>query len=1240
MKTKISLILASLAMAFSVGAGVAATNKVISNADAAIDITDYTDCNAKHQANNASGLLAALRTITSPGSSGGYDALWTTYKKAYVRADGKLFDYYSSITNYVPGGSAQGASYSKEGDAYNREHSIPKSWWGGSTSNQGADPYIVVPTDGYVNNGRSNYSFGKVKTATKTYSNSKLGTGDSTYISGTVFEPDDSVKGDFARINFYAIAKYSGSYGWTSGDGSKVFSGSSSTNFGLTTAAVKLFSYWSNLDPVSDWERSVNEKVAAIQKNRNPFIDHPEYANTLWGKVSGYTQYTASSSSSLVISEDTLSLAPSGSETLTATANGGETIHWTTSDSSIVSLSASTGNSVTVTAGFSEGTATITASITVNSSTISQTCVVTVSEGGGSVDPEGTYSIVPSDFTNGYDSVTANVETASGLSLTAFYAGNVSSKIQFHKGNGYIFNNTALNLDTITIQNVTNSLKVYAGSTSNPSTTEITPSNGVYDLSGYPFFKIICDTGSYATCEKIVVTTGAETGDAVLTGITLDTTATQTTFNVGDEFNYDGLVVSASYDNGAVSIINPDEVSAPDMSTTGTKTVTVSYSENNVTKTATYQITVEESGSSEIVWTKTSFSEGSGTIEQCTVNSHSGYKLGGKSAGASVTIEVPSGTTALKFYAAGWNGSSNTTTLTITGATCSQSPVALTADSGISNSTPFTTSGDNETFLIQLSLSNISSSTTITIASNKRCCVWNDVYYGTSGSAPASKTLTSIELDTSSVQSVFAVRDTFTYDGLIVTAHYSDNTSEAVEPTSVTAPDMTTVGTKTVAVRYQTQTATYSVEVVARLLYSITLDTTNVKTEFDLNETFSYSGLIVTALYSDATSEVITTGYTVSSPTMTTRGTKAVTVTYSGKTATYNIVVGGGHVNYLQPIYSMSSGAEIDVYGYYVGFLDGTGPVIMDGEYGVVCFNKSADVSGYTINETILHVTGSLTIYKGLYEVGSPSISVASGTFEEPDKPIVYTTVGGETQEKEARLTTLTGVPSIPSGTTYGDFSNDPGTKDIVMNFAVGSNTIQVFYKSKAQTADTDVYYKMKTAVQNSETVTIKGFTGWFNTFQIQMNGLIEASDDFKAADFAQLLLDKTDEVCEDWTEGINNHDRLALVWSNLINPTEPNGHSYPFLAASEKLILAQSGSSETGTVIEQAIARYEYICGRYGLTQFIEGRDPIPVFGQRINTPIVFNESSMPVTITVIIGVVGLTALGGYIFIRKRKEI
>lgn len=252
----------------------------------------YAECQKQHANKNASKLYDAIYDTIKKGKAGSYNQLWTTYCTAYVRADGKIFDYYSSITNYTPGGSAQGASYKKEGDSYNREHSIPKSWWGGATTNQGADPYIVVPTDGYVNNGRSNYTFGMVASASKTYSNSKLGSGKSEFgYTGTVFEPDDSVKGDFARIYFYAIAKYS-AYGWTSGDGSRNFSGSQSKNLGLTDYAVKLYTYWNELDPVSEWEISVNNKVAPIQGNRNPFIDHPEYVNTLWGSHADATKYT------------------------------------------------------------------------------------------------------------------------------------------------------------------------------------------------------------------------------------------------------------------------------------------------------------------------------------------------------------------------------------------------------------------------------------------------------------------------------------------------------------------------------------------------------------------------------------------------------------------------------------------------------------------------------------------------------------------------------------------------------------------------------------------------------------------------------------------------------------------------------------------------------------------------------------------------------------------------------------
>lgn len=349
---------------------------------AAVDINDYSACETAYNNNNASGLLTALRNITAPGKAGSYAQLWTTYTSCYVRSDGKIFDYYSSITNYTPGGSAQGANYDSEGDSYNREHSIPKSWWGGAETNQGADPYIVVPTDGYVNNGRSNYTFGYVASASKTYSNSKLGSGKSDYgYTGTVFEPDDSVKGDFARIYFYAIAKYSNSYNWRSGDGSRNFSGNTNTNFGLTDYAVKLFTKWHNIDPVSDWEIGLNDRVSAIQGNRNPFIDHPEYTNVLWGTHKDATHYDHGSTTGLSISKTNVSLALNGTTTISATSSNSANISWSSSNTNVVTVSqaqAASGASITLTAK-AAGTATITVTATINNQQVSKTCSVTVS---------------------------------------------------------------------------------------------------------------------------------------------------------------------------------------------------------------------------------------------------------------------------------------------------------------------------------------------------------------------------------------------------------------------------------------------------------------------------------------------------------------------------------------------------------------------------------------------------------------------------------------------------------------------------------------------------------------------------------------------------------------------------------------------------------------------------------------------------------------------------------------------
>lgn len=206
----------------------------------------------------------------------GYDGLYEAYKKTDTRADGYVRDWYSNTTKYRHGVDNKG-NYSKEGDMYNREHSVPQSWFSGSGIK--SDIVHVLPTDGYVNNRRSNYPFGEVKNATYQSAGgySKLGSCKTDGYTGTVFEPNDEVKGDIARIYFYMITRYESSCGsW----GHDVFS----ANYpGLTTWTLNMMMRWSKQDPVDEREIARNNAVYEVQGNRNPFVDYPGLEEYTWG---------------------------------------------------------------------------------------------------------------------------------------------------------------------------------------------------------------------------------------------------------------------------------------------------------------------------------------------------------------------------------------------------------------------------------------------------------------------------------------------------------------------------------------------------------------------------------------------------------------------------------------------------------------------------------------------------------------------------------------------------------------------------------------------------------------------------------------------------------------------------------------------------------------------------------------------------------------------------------------------
>ena len=251
-------------------------------------------------------LFDAVQTVTKTGySSLGYDGLWGAYPHTDVHENGYVWDMYSDCT-WKSINSNHCGSYKNECDCYNREHSIPKSWYGGTTSGPGCDIFHLVPTDGKVNGIRSNYPFGEVSSADYNKHGNKRGsaksititggntiagnTGATISASGTVFEPRDEYKGDFARGYMGALLKWAGEKAFTDGEGSKTFTTNYSTgSFGLTKYGVALLMKWHRQDPVSQKEIDRNNGIQQTQGNRNPFIDYPYLAEYIWGEKAGQT---------------------------------------------------------------------------------------------------------------------------------------------------------------------------------------------------------------------------------------------------------------------------------------------------------------------------------------------------------------------------------------------------------------------------------------------------------------------------------------------------------------------------------------------------------------------------------------------------------------------------------------------------------------------------------------------------------------------------------------------------------------------------------------------------------------------------------------------------------------------------------------------------------------------------------------------------------------------------------------
>jgi len=237
----------------------------------------------------------------------GYGGLWDAYQNQNsgdldlynsYENDNSILDIYSENPdgsdpyNFTPGNDQCG-NYQSEGDCYNREHTVPQSFFNSGDPMRN-DYHSTFPTDGKVNNFRGSLPFGEVGNPSNTTANgSKIGNSSSAGYSGVVFEPIDEFKGDIARALFYFATRYEDQLNNSSWENpSDNFLSDDKHQF-YDQWLIDVLLNWHQQDPVSQKEMDRNNNGFLHQGNRNPFVDNPNYALAIWDEDFGAEEFSS-----------------------------------------------------------------------------------------------------------------------------------------------------------------------------------------------------------------------------------------------------------------------------------------------------------------------------------------------------------------------------------------------------------------------------------------------------------------------------------------------------------------------------------------------------------------------------------------------------------------------------------------------------------------------------------------------------------------------------------------------------------------------------------------------------------------------------------------------------------------------------------------------------------------------------------------------------------------------------------
>ena len=477
-------------------------------------------------------LLSNLKSIINTSSvSVSYD--WSRYEDA----DEDPSNSSNVILVYARNSVAKTAHVSGN-TGWNREHTFPASKLSNTQAEK--DNHIIFASDNKVNGARSNIKMGVVTGGTVV--NDYNGNATTCRKTSSLFDPNNVARGIVARSTMYAAAMYE----YDPED-----------NFESIATMLR----WHLDYPVTSFDQGRNDKVYTNQHNRNPFVDHPEYACRIWGNTNSTTQSICGSSTpsgSVSISRASASLTVDQSTTINATSSDSSTISWSTSNPSVASISNSSsasGSNITIT-GVSAGSATITASATISGTPYTATCNVTVTASGGSGGSDS-YSLVTSNssLSNGDQVVLTTLQTDS----------NIRGVTGWNNSNDATVSTDTSSWMKYTVESASSSGFKLKDTTANSYIASPTGNHFKYDSSGGTVSvasdgkfvcnsRYLCINGTYYRCYTSVgsytpfyIYKVTSSSAKTLSSISVSTAPTKTTYTAGEYFDPTGLVITRTY---------------------------------------------------------------------------------------------------------------------------------------------------------------------------------------------------------------------------------------------------------------------------------------------------------------------------------------------------------------------------------------------------------------------------------------------------------------------------------------------------------------------------------------------------------------------------------------------------------------------------------------------------------------------------------------------------------------------